>query len=186
MIRYGFLFDPTRCFGCQGCTAACAQANSTPTDLFWRHVHKLPPEAGSSATVYLSMSCNHCEDAPCVAGCPTEALSRRPDGIVVHDSDVCMGCRYCQMACPYEAPQWDDARGVISKCHLCHGRLDEGREPACVTTCFAGALRLLRFEPGAQVGMLEADGLVHLPEVRPAIHIATAPPEAFPPAVEQP
>jgi len=185
-MRLGFSFDPDRCFGCLGCVAACANANGTPEDLFWRRVHKLPPEPGSSRTVYLSMACNHCDAAPCAQACPAGALTKRPDGVVQHHPEACIGCRCCQMACPYEAPQWDAARGVISKCGLCHDRLDQGREPACVETCFAGALRLLRLEDGAAGGGTEAAGLIHLPEAGPMLRIASGPPGAFPPALPLP
>ncbi len=183
MTQRCFTFDPTRCFGCQGCVGACANVNGTE-DRFWRRVHKLPPEAGSSATTYLSMACNHCEQAPCAAACPTEALRKREDGVVLHDATRCMGCRYCQMACPYDAPQWDPVRGVIAKCHLCADRLDQGLEPACVATCFAGALGLSTLE---EVGDLprEAPGLVHLPGARPALRLSTRPPEGFPPEVRR-
>lgn len=186
MTQLGFLFDPSRCFGCQGCVAACVNTNGTPPDLFWRRVHKLPPEPNDSHTQYLSISCNHCENAPCVAACPAEALRKRPeDGIVVHDATVCLGCRYCQMACPYNAPQWDEARGVISKCNLCVERLDQGLEPACVATCFAGALQLIQLDEGREAWVKEAPGLCHLPKAKPSIRFTSQPPENFPPAMTE-
>lgn len=167
-----FIFDVTRCFGCNGCTAACSNANGTPPGLLWRTVHKLPPEAGDHHTLYLSVSCNHCADAPCVTVCPSNALEKRAaDGVVIHHPDRCIGCRYCQMACPYDAIKWDDVRGIVSKCHFCHERLDEGRQPACVETCFAGALLQTVIDtddPPAGLA-LEAPGLRHLEKVKPSI-----------------
>lgn len=171
MTRLGFAFDPSRCFGCHGCTAACVNVNATPPGLFWRHVHPLPPEPGTSTTTYLSMSCNHCNGAPCAAGCPAEALVKRPDGLVLHDAERCLGCRYCEMACPYGAIQWDEARQVVSKCHLCAPRLDAGREPACVATCFAGALALVDLDVPGAPEPVPHPGLPLLPGVGPNLRL---------------
>jgi Fe-S-cluster-containing dehydrogenase component len=170
-----FIFDPKRCFGCNGCTAACSNANGTPPGLLWRTVHKLPPAPGDHFTVYLSVSCNHCADAPCVTACPSNALEKRAsDGVVIHHADKCIGCRYCQMACPYDAIKWDEVRGVVSKCHFCHERLDAGREPACVETCFAGALMQTVIETDEEPSgwSTEAPGLRHLEAVNPSIRFA--------------
>ena len=167
-----FIFDSERCFGCNGCVAACANANETPAGMLWRNLHKLPPEDGDHGTIYLSMSCNHCSDAPCVKVCPSDALEKRAsDGIVIHHEDKCIGCRYCQMACPYDAIKWDEAKGVVSKCHFCHERLDQGREPACVETCFAGALLQKVVDSPEELAEYEknAPGLEHDEKVKPNI-----------------
>ncbi len=167
-----FVFDPERCFGCLGCVAACAAANRTPVGLLYREVLKLPPVQGRSDTRYLSLACNHCEKAPCVAACPNRALAKRADdGVVQHDPERCMGCRYCQMACPYGAIRWDCGRGVVAKCGFCRERLDAGREPACVETCFSGALRmeLIDFGDEPAAHRKELPGFLHHPEVGPAI-----------------
>lgn len=140
-----FIFDVGRCFGCLGCVAACANVNETLEGVLWRSVHKLPPWDGESGTVYLSVSCNHCVDAPCAKGCPAKALVKREsDGIVIHIKEKCLGCRYCQMACPYGAIKWDEKAGAVSKCHFCFERLDADGEavPACVETCFGEALHM--------------------------------------------
>lgn len=173
--RY-FIFDNARCFGCNGCVAACANSNDTPEGMLWRTLLKLPPHDGAHDTVYLSVACNHCHDAPCVSSCPANALEKRAgDGVVIHHEDRCIGCRYCQMACPYDAIKWDAARGVVSKCHFCHERLDKGMEPACVETCFAGALMQIVVEEADEPAHYEkeAPGLVHLPEVGPSIRFLT-------------
>jgi Fe-S-cluster-containing dehydrogenase component len=190
--RY-FIFDSTRCFGCHGCVAACANANQTPAGLLWRSLLKLPPHDRGSDSVYLSIACNHCRKAPCVIACPARALVRREhDGIVIHHADCCIGCRYCQMACPYDAIKWDEVRGAVSKCHFCHERLAAGMEPACVETCFAGALMQLVVDEPEQLARYEKQtpGLVHLPEVDPSIRCVTRemagrPPRTrpFPPAL---
>jgi Fe-S-cluster-containing dehydrogenase component len=181
MQRY-FIFDPSRCFGCYGCVAACANANNTVWQdgpihssshiLLWRSVHKLPPEDGDHHTLYLSVSCNHCEHPPCVKACPANALEKRKsDGVVIHHKEKCIGCRYCQMACPYDAIKWDQSQGVVSKCHFCHERLAQGREPACVETCFGGALGQLVID-SVEVPedyKKESPGLHHIDSVKPAI-----------------
>lgn len=141
MKRRIFIFDTERCFGCNGCVAACASANGTPEGILWRTIHKLPPEDGDHNTRYLSIACNHCDNPPCAKGCPTGALHKRDkDGVVTHNADICIGCRYCEMSCPYDAIKFLEELGVISKCQFCYERLDEGRTPACVETCFSGAL----------------------------------------------
>jgi len=130
-----FYFDADLCMGCQGCVAACKNTNQTKSDLMWRTVHKSPE------LLFLSMACNHCENPPCLQACPTKSyFKRETDGVVIHNPETCMGCRYCQMACPYGAIKWNPEQGIVSKCHFCFERLDEGLEPACVQTCFAGAL----------------------------------------------
>jgi len=167
-----FIFHPDRCFGCNGCTAACTNINETPGGLHWRTVHKLPPWDGDHRTLYLSVSCNHCENAPCVRGCPANALEKREsDGIVLHHREKCIGCRYCQMCCPYDALKWDEEARVVSKCHFCFERLEKGNQPACVETCFAGALKQEFIENGElpQSYKKESAGLKHIIKVGPAI-----------------
>ena len=158
MTQRYFIFDAEACFGCLGCIAACANANGTPAELFWREVHKLPPEDRDSRTRWLSLACNHCENPPCVQGCPSGALHKRAeDGVVLLEAELCIGCRYCQMTCPFGAIRWDLSAGRVSKCHFCHERLDEGREPACVETCFAGALSQVVVESGDELEGFDSD-----------------------------
>jgi len=172
MMRRVFILDTSKCFGCLGCVAACVHANRTPSGVLWREVLKLPPEEGSRDTLYLSLACNHCENAPCVRACPSGALSKRStDGVVLHDPDQCLGCRYCQMACPYGAIRYDASTKVTSKCQFCADRIDEGREPACVETCFGGALRMEIVDSEAEPAEYrkEIPGFVHHPEAGPGI-----------------
>jgi anaerobic dimethyl sulfoxide reductase subunit B (iron-sulfur subunit) len=98
------------------------------------------------------MSCNHCEQPACVAVCPTTALQKREDGIVVHDQSVCIGCYACKMACPYDAPQKNEITGTMVKCDLCAARQDTGDTPACVLAC---PVKVLSYGP---VEELEALG----------------------------
>ena len=174
--RY-FIFDPNLCFGCNGCVAACAAANGTGI-VWWRRVHKLLPPGGSSGMKWISLSCNHCADPPCVKACPSSALLKRSsDGVVLHREDRCLGCRYCQMACPYDAIRWNAELGIVGKCHYCHERLDSGREPVCVETCFAGALAQLVVECPLELSGfgLEYPGFAHIKTVAPSILFSDKP-----------
>jgi len=171
-----FVFATDRCFGCAGCVAACAAEHRTPPDLFWRTLHKLPPRNGDHRTVYLSLACNHCANAPCVNACPSGALVKRTrDGVVTLRETRCLGCGYCRMACPYDAIRWDEGGRVIAKCQFCAPRLDRGEEPACVAACFAGALtqRVIDLEDEPEGTEREAAGFPHHAEARPAIRFLT-------------
>ncbi len=175
MTRRFFIFDSTRCFGCAGCVAACINANGTVPGAAWRNLHKLPPEDRQHDTVYLSIACNHCADPPCARACPTEALlPREEDGVVLHNPDRCVGCRYCQMACPYDAIRWDAAQKVVRKCHFCHERLARGEDPACVATCFAGAITQQAISSGEepQAAGREMLGFTHHREASPSLRFA--------------
>ena len=86
-------------------------------------------------TYYTSVACNHCEDPICVRVCPTQAMHKGTNGIVGIDPTVCIGCRYCEWACPYGAPQFSADKGVMTKCNFCQDFLEQGRDPACVAAC---------------------------------------------------
>ena len=150
MSRWGMLADLERCVGCQTCTAACRHANATSPAVQWRKV--LDVEAGAFPQVsrtFVPVGCQHCADPPCMHVCPTTATRQRPDGIVTIDYELCIGCAYCEVACPYQArflvhePQhayaagamrneterYDEARlGVAQKCTFCVDRIDFGLE----------------------------------------------------------
>ncbi|MDE0104564.1 MAG: dimethyl sulfoxide reductase anchor subunit, partial [Bryobacterales bacterium] len=94
-------------------------------------------------SLHLSMGCNHCLDPSCMTGCPTRAYTKDPrTGIVLHDADACIGCEYCIWNCPYSVPSFNDERGVVGKCDMCHGRLTQGDAPACVSACPSEALAI--------------------------------------------
>ena len=148
MTRWAMVADLDRCVGCQTCTAACRHANATSPAVEWRKV--LDVEAGAYPNVsrtFVPVGCQHCDDPPCVHACPTRATYRRDDGIVVMDYDICIGCAYCEVACPYQArfkidapsfaytgramrneTQREDPRrlGVAQKCTFCSDRIDFG------------------------------------------------------------
>lgn len=148
MTRWAMVADLRRCVGCQTCTAACKHANATPPGVQWRRV--LDIEVGEYPDVqraFVPMGCQHCDEPPCVAVCPTTATRKRGDGIVTIDYDVCIGCAYCTVACPYQARfkspigsfafgatpteseerREDEARRqVATKCTFCVERVDAG------------------------------------------------------------
>ena len=142
--QYRFHFDMTKCIGCRSCEVACNEQNGNPADIKWRRVGEL--EGGvypDTQRTYLSMGCNHCLDADCVKGCPVEAYTKDPvTGIVLHSADACIGCQYCVWNCPYSVPQFNAERGVVGKCDMCRGRLEDGLEPACVNACPENAIEI--------------------------------------------
>jgi len=83
----------------------------------------------------LSVACMHCDKPLCAEVCPTTAITKRADGVVLIDNDKCIGCRYCEWACPYGAPQFNEELGVMTKCTFCEDLLAKGENPACVDAC---------------------------------------------------
>jgi DMSO reductase iron-sulfur subunit len=142
--QYRFHFNVTKCIGCRSCEVACNEQNGNPAEILWRRIGEI--EGGAYPDTrrhYLSMGCNHCLDADCVKGCPVDAYTKDPvTGIVLHSADACIGCQYCVWNCPYSVPQFNAARGVVGKCDMCHGRLTDGLEPACVNACPESAIEI--------------------------------------------
>ena len=142
--QYRFHFNMNKCIGCRSCEIACNEQNGNPTEIRWRRIGEI--EGGTypnTSRRYLSMGCNHCLDAECLKGCPVEAYTKDPvTGIVLHSADACIGCQYCVWNCPYSVPQFNPERGVVGKCDMCHGRLSEGLEPACVNACPEAAIEI--------------------------------------------
>ena len=142
--QYRFHFNMTKCIGCRSCEIACNEQNGNPADIHWRRFGEI--EGGTwpdTQRSYLSMGCNHCLDAACLKGCPVEAYTKDPKtGIVMHSADACIGCQYCVWNCPYSVPQFNPERGVVGKCDMCHGRLADGLEPACVNACPESAIEI--------------------------------------------
>jgi Fe-S-cluster-containing dehydrogenase component len=130
------LLDQSRCIGCHACTTACKSENEVPVGVTRTYVKAVDVGAFPQARRAFQVTrCNQCEDAPCVAACPTQAMYRRPDGIVDFDKDICIGCKACIAACPYDAIFINPEDQSAEKCNMCAHRLDAGLEPACVTVC---------------------------------------------------
>ncbi len=135
-VRWIKVIDQTRCIGCHACTTACKSENDVPlgvTRTFVKYV-----DVGVFPHVRRAFQvtrCNQCEDAPCVAACPTAAMFRRDDGIVDFDKTACIGCKACMAACPYDAIFINPDDHSAEKCNLCAHRLDIGLEPACAVVC---------------------------------------------------
>ena len=162
-VRWGMLVDATRCVsGCDACVKACAtehgleMTDRPEIDAQWiRKVDLIDENTGKE--ISLPVMCQHCEDAPCVAVCPTGASFRREDGIVLVNKHTCIGCRYCMMACPYKARSFihinlvgqrthsPRGKGTVESCTFCVHRVDRDREPACVEACTAAGHQALLF-----------------------------------------
>ena len=149
MTKWTMVADLRRYVGCQTCTASCKQTNATPPGVQWRRVLDMEfGEYPNVQRVFVPTGCQHCDEPPCLDVCPTTATKKRPDGIVTIDYDLCIGCAYCAVACPYqaryktsrasfaygepgahEALRQDDARlNVATKCTFCVDRIDAGLE----------------------------------------------------------
>ncbi|MGI8752401.1 MAG: 4Fe-4S dicluster domain-containing protein [Acidimicrobiales bacterium] len=130
------VLDQTRCIGCHACTTACKSENDVPVGVTRTYVKSVDvgvfPEVRRAFQV---TRCNQCEDAPCVTACPTRAMYKRPDGVVDFDKSICIGCKACIAACPYDAIFINPEDHSAEKCNFCAHRLDIGLEPACVTVC---------------------------------------------------
>ncbi len=183
-MRYGMVLDLRRCVGCNACSVACKQENATPPGVFWSKVIQYETGDFPQARLrFLPMLCMHCQVAPCLEACPTGATYRGDGGVVLVNDDLCIACRYCIMACPYEARSYNSnhaqeyykgkglteyeqrgyaghPKGSIEKCTFCAHRLGEGKEPACVTTCPSGARIFGDLDdPGSRVSELVSSGL---------------------------
>ena len=139
--KYGWFVDTRRCFGCHGCEVSCKSENDVPLGNFIRQtIYKDVGAYPKVARVFLPMSCQHCEEAPCIKACPCGALHKDAGGTVAVDYEVCCGHATCVEVCPYGAIYLDPVAKQAVKCHNCYHRTENGMEPACVPTCPSEAL----------------------------------------------
>lgn len=135
-VRWAKVIDHTKCIGCHACTTACKSENEVPLSVTRTYVKYVDVGAFPQARRAFQVTrCNQCEHAPCVTACPTAAMYKRPDGIVDFDKSICIGCKACIAACPYDAIFINPEDKSAEKCNFCAHRLDVGLEPACVVVC---------------------------------------------------
>jgi len=138
--RYAFYIDLSICAGCESCTVACQNKNGLAPEMAYTKVHRFQtgtyPDLKSAFVVN---QCLHCNEPPCAAACPTGATHKTAEGPVAVEYSQCIGCKYCIVACPYDARVYDEEIGAARKCTECADRLAAGRKPACVETCLTGA-----------------------------------------------
>ena len=135
---YALIIDLNKCTGCGACEEACNQRNSLPEGKSFIHRIKKGAEVEGGCWC-LPVQCQHCQDAPCESVCPASATYHHPSGVVLVNEKTCVGCKYCAVACPYEARVYDEHSGVVSKCWLCLDLVLGGGRPACVDACIPGA-----------------------------------------------
>jgi Fe-S-cluster-containing dehydrogenase component len=135
-VQWAKLIDHGSCIGCHACTTACKSENQVPLSVTRTYVKYVDvgyfPHARRSFQV---TRCNQCADAPCVTACPTSAMFKRRDGIVDFDKSICIGCKACMAACPYDAIFINPDDRSAEKCNFCAHRIEVGLEPACVVVC---------------------------------------------------
>jgi Fe-S-cluster-containing dehydrogenase component len=158
LTAVAMLYDSTICTGCKACMPACNEANGLAADTLlsggiWdmptglnaqtKNIIELYQEPHSDEFAFVKKQCMHCLDPACVAGCPFGSLAKVEFGAVTWNSSLCIGCRYCEVACPFEVPQfqWEEWNPKIVKCEFCYEqRLKQDLEPACTAVCPTGAV----------------------------------------------
>ena len=152
----GVLYDGVLCIGCRKCEAGCNQVNELPTparpfdDLSvldrkrrtdskaYTVVNRYDQTTGNPGPVFRKIQCNHCQEPACASACFVKAFTKTKEGAVVYDASVCVGCRYCMIACPFEIPAYEydePLTPLIRKCTMCHPRIVEGKLPATLDNC---------------------------------------------------
>jgi len=188
--RWGMLIDTTKCAnGCDACVNACTKEHglteAVRDEVKPQWIRKVGLRDKQTGKEYsLPVMCQHCENPPCADVCPTKASFKRADGIVLVDKHICIGCRYCMMACPYKArsfvhetlenqkPHTPRGKGTVESCTLCVYRVDQGQKPACVEACEGTGHKAMLFgnmkDPNSEIHKLlkEANSIVLRPDMR--------------------
>lgn len=153
--RLGMLMDLTSCIGCRRCEVACNGANRLPAPAVPfddPSVFEKKRRPGVNAftvvnryedrkrgmPVFRKVQCNHCEEPACVSACLVGAMRKTPEGPVVYNADLCIGCRYCMVSCPFYIPTYEYSSVLeprVRKCTMCYGRISQGLRPACAEAC---------------------------------------------------
>jgi Fe-S-cluster-containing dehydrogenase component/formate-dependent nitrite reductase membrane component NrfD len=135
-VNYGFVIDNRKCIGCHACSTACKSENEVPLGVYRTWVKYVETGVFPNNRRHFQVTrCNHCANPPCVRICPVTAMYQREDGIVDFDGSVCIGCKACMQACPYDAIYIDPDTHTAAKCHDCAHRTEIGLEPACAVVC---------------------------------------------------
>jgi Fe-S-cluster-containing dehydrogenase component len=135
-MNYGFVIDNRKYIGCHACSTACKSENEVPLGVYRTWVKYVETGVYPNNRRHFQVTCcNHCANPPCVRICPTEAMYQRDDGIVEFDNSVCIGCKACMQACPYDAIYIDPETNTAAKCHYCAHRTDIGLKPASAVVC---------------------------------------------------
>ena len=169
MQEFAFIFDGTRCTGCKTCMLACKDYYHLTSDVAFRQVYEYELEGAweqdadgcwtvQGGTYYVSTACQHCGDPACMRVCPTGAMHKEDNGAVCVNVDRCIGCGYCHLSCPYNAPKVDREVGHSVKCTGCYERVIAGEPPICVAAC-----------PQRALGYGEFSELVDMPGVVRAV-----------------
>jgi len=133
---YVLIIDLNKCVGCRACEMACHQRNNLPED---KSYIRVLPKGEEGESWFLPVQCQHCKEPPCEQVCPTSATYHHRSGVVLINEKTCVGCKYCAVACPYNARTYDHNTGLVDKCWLCLDWVLGGGLPACVQACVLGA-----------------------------------------------
>ena len=160
--QYAFEVDLDSCTGCKACVTGCHNLNGLDDGEIWRSVGLLHGgTAHAPAQQTVTTACHHCLEPACLQGCPVKAYEKDPvTGIVKHLDDQCIGCQYCVLMCPYDAPKFSKERGIVRKCDMCSDRLAHGEAPACVQSCPNEAIRITVVDRAEAVQAAEANAFL--------------------------
>ena len=148
--QYAFQVELDKCTSCKACVTACHSLNGLDEGESWRDIGLL--DGGEDDPAWkqtVTSACHHCAEPECLHGCPVAAYEKDAEtGIVRHLDDQCIGCEYCVLKCPYDVPKFNESRGIVRKCDMCHQRLAVGEAPACVQACPNEAIRIVNVDVG--------------------------------------